>query len=88
MPLPLVPRWHWHHHWLLQAQEKGLAQVVDPVYPIPPHCPHSGTVLSVAIGAAVVDVVDVATQSLVVVLATTVARVVDAEPTAAACTWH
>lgn len=37
--------WHWHHHLLLQAQEYGLAHVVGPAYPIPPHCPHCATVL-------------------------------------------
>lgn len=77
-PSPPAPRWHWHHHWLLQAQYRELAQVVDPVYPIPPHWPHSGTVVPVAIGAAVVDVADVAAMARVVDLATTVAMVVDA----------
>lgn len=85
---PPTPCSHWHHHWLLQAQYKELAQVVDPVYPTPPHWPHSGTALSVELGAAAVDVADVVAVLRVVDLAVTVAMVVDAVLVTGASTWH
>lgn len=47
--------WHWHHQVLRQTQAYGLAQLVGPEYPIPPHWPHSGTGTPVP-GAVVVGV--------------------------------
>lgn len=35
---------HWEYHWLLNVQVEPATQVVGPVHPVPPHCPHLAAV--------------------------------------------
>lgn len=68
--------WHEHHQVLRQTQDNELAQFVGPVYPIPPHWPHSGTVTPVPGGVVVGLAVDVVVDGVVDVVGDDVVDIV------------